>query len=289
MKFLNYLFLSLLSFLKLPHLIYSQPWSDLSDITYSSDESDPSKPFNTGENDPLRVTSWPSEMPSISLQPSQFPSFIPSQSPSQFPSNEPSQNPSHQPTISSQPTISNNPSQASLNPSSFPTSSPTQIPTIAPTPEDRPDNYFNYNPTSRYGPPNWDDLRDGEEFFDRYVEADKRDCGDDHNSPINLEWKDQCEDDHQIHTEKGSNDWDTNRFEVLPHALRAIFKQSKKPPRADFSNLSKFVNAYYLDVKLPSEHVMEGKQYLGEVHIGHDWESRVSFKFVYFIVLLLFQ
>lgn len=238
---------------------------------------DPTKPESPLENDPLRQTKWPSEMPSISSiptgLPSQFPSFYPTYEPTQHPTGLASSNPSTSP----KPTTSQKPTLYTPKPTLVPTTMPTMlssnIPSNIPTAE-RPDNYFNYNPASPYGPPHWDDVRDGDEFFDEYVSASSRECGDSLNSPINLEWKDQCEDDHHVHTQRGYNDWDTNKFEVLPHALRVVFSDRGGPPRADFSNLSEFVEAFYLDVKIPSEHLMEGKQFFGEVHIGHDWSSR---------------
>lgn len=210
-------------------------------------DEDPTRVDTPLEQDFLRQ---PSEMPSLSLSPtvspSQIPSLYPSYEPtehptelsSQLPSSYPSYEPSDYPT-SSEPTTS--------QPTSLSSVLPSNIPSNSPTPE-RPDNYFNYNPTSPYGPPHWDDVRDGEEFFDEYVSASSRECGDSRNSPINLgkfvicehmyycilcfscvdqrlyslytntlEWKDQCVDDHHVHTERGYSDWKTNTFEVLPH------------------------------------------------------------------------
>lgn len=165
---------------------FSSYMDELSDM-YGAE--DPTKPESPLENDPLRQTKWPSEMPSISSiptgLPSQFPSFYPTYEPTQHPTGLASSNPSTSP----KPTTSQKPTLYTPNPTLVPTTMPTMlssnIPSNIPTAE-RPDNYFNYNPASPYGPPHWDDVRDGDEFFDEYVSASSRECGDSLNSPINL-------------------------------------------------------------------------------------------------------
>lgn len=211
----------------------------------ASDPSKPQVPLETDPLDPFHQSDWPSNMPSnmpsISSIPSSYPSNDPTVTASVSPSKPKSMRPSSQPSLSSEPTSSHKPTQETLKPSQIPSNLPSLIPSQVPTTMERPDNYFNYNPASPYGPPHWDDVRDGDEFFDRYVSASSRECGDSKNSPINLEYKDSCEDDHQVNSHGGSNDFDTNTFEILPHALRIIFKKSGNPPGADFSNLSKYL------------------------------------------------
>ena len=75
--------------------------------------------------------------PSISKSPSEAPSSIPSDSPSSIPSDVPSIVPSQ-------------------SPSQTPTASPTfKLLPVNPVPDDVDPTYFNYDPTSRYGPHNW--------------------------------------------------------------------------------------------------------------------------------------
>ena len=55
---------------------------------------------------------------------------------------------------------------------------------------------------------------------------------------------------------RGNYDFDAVEFDVLPHALRAIFPKDKgsgrRAPRADFSNLSHIIPATYMDLKVRS-------------------------------------
>lgn len=93
------------------------------------------------EIDPFRITSEPSSAPSYS--------------PSSVPSGEPSTNPTSHPSIS--PT-------ESIEPTSTPTAKPTPMPTSAPTfsiaevPSNPKPGYFNYDPTSPYGPNRWKNI-----------------------------------------------------------------------------------------------------------------------------------
>jgi len=90
------------------------------------------------EVNPYRITSEPSVSPST----------LPSYSPSTFPSSSPTSTPSYTPTISSLPT-----STPSYSPTSQPTSSPNY--NTAPIPSNPKAGYFNYEPTSPYGPSQW--------------------------------------------------------------------------------------------------------------------------------------
>lgn len=88
---------------------------------------------------------------------------------------------------------------------------------------------------------------------------------------------------------RGKHNWDTLNFEVLPHALRVHFPEFDDdlkdeprakvdwPPSSDFSNLSDREPAVYMDVKIPSEHYMYGKQYPGELHIGHRYTNKIVY------------
>jgi hypothetical protein len=90
------------------------------------------------EVDPYRVTS----------EPSSGPSATPSSQPSSSPTTHPSSTPSISPTISSAPTT--------LEPTKHPTMQPTfQAATVPRNPKP---GYFNYDPSSPYGPRNWGNI-----------------------------------------------------------------------------------------------------------------------------------
>jgi len=85
-----------------------------------------------------------------SMSPSDQPSFAPSDGPSVYPS----MNPSTEPTIGS-----------SANPTLEPTPMPTAVYYPAnPEPSSPPNTYFNYNPNSEYGPPNWNRVNTGDHW-----------------------------------------------------------------------------------------------------------------------------
>lgn len=125
-----------------------------------------------------RKTHKPSIAPSIES------SSTPSMSPFSLSSNSPSHNPSPYST-----------SIPSVELSNFPSSTPTAM---------KDSTYFNYNPTSKYGPKNWPTIQKGDaSFFGDFLEVDGNECDESRQSPIDLTWEQQCLDDHQIHTERG--------------------------------------------------------------------------------------
>lgn len=138
---------------------------------------------------------------------------------------------------------------------------------------------WNYDPSSRYGPKRWDDIdTDDSEHLDLF-EDKGNDCDHDkQQSPITVYSRDICQHDHQLFPRRGDNDFDTLRFEVLGESLRMNVKERKGTkqdnPRADFSNSTPTtIPVVYAEVKMPSEHYLFGKQYVGEFHIAHYWDQ----------------
>lgn len=93
-----------------------------------------------------------------------------------------------------------------------------------------------------------------------------------------------CSDDHQQITQRGDHDFDEIQFDVLPHVLRARFKEddendsSNRAPRTDFSDLSPFIPAVFMDLKIPSEHYMMNdlgvlEYFPGEIQIAHHFKE----------------
>lgn len=113
------------------------------------------------EVNPYRITSEPSTSPST----------IPSLSPSTFPSSFPTSTPSNTPTISSRPT-----STPSYSPTIQPTSSPNY--NVAAIPNNPKAGYFNYEPTSPYGPSNWSKITSLSKLDAGYFFHNEYDLGD---------------------------------------------------------------------------------------------------------------
>jgi len=264
----------------------SSPTSSMSPSTYPSTipSSRPSMASSThpstkpSSHPSLIPTSGPSEFPSWtpSLTPSLHPSHHPSFHPSIHPSHSPTQTPSIAPSLipSTPPTTSHSPT---LSSSSHPSQEPTN---------DRSRGFWTYNPKSKYGPRNWESRNaKGDRLFVKMTGSSTNRCEDKQKqSPIVLDPNAACNDDHQIHTQRGNKDFETLEFQVLPQALRVVFPPDEgtnnRCPRADFSNLSDIIPAGFMDVKMPAEHKIENEQgdiisYPGEIQIYHDWGEKV--------------
>lgn len=238
-------------------------WSDF--IPNLSGIDDPKFPMEA-EHDAMKITSQPSNtpssQPSYSIQPSTFPSYNPTLLPSTNPSIEPT-----------------------LRPSTYPSLAPTS--SFAPSHE-RPSSSWNYNPLAERGPPNWKrvNIRDNEyqEFEDLDVNSNQ--CHHERQSPIDVFHNAKCVEHHQIRPRRGDYNFDTMDFQILPHTLRIEFPREleykvgndtyfKLPPQADFPDGWPRVNAKHLDIKVPSEHKIYGRQYDGELQITHIINKRV--------------
>ena len=139
------------------------------------------------EVNPYRITSEPS------VSPSSLPSFTPST----FPSSSPTSNPSSTPTSSSQPT-----STPSYSPTIQPTSSPNY--NVAPIPSNPKGGYFNYEPTSPYGPSQWSKVTSLSKLDPGYFFHNEYDLGD---SAI----KDLSDFNRNSGSSKGGNDCGSNK------------------------------------------------------------------------------
>lgn len=185
-----------------------------------------------------------------------------------------------------------NPPSSTYNPPSPPSPTvynPPSPPTRTSHPTwGTPNNYWNYDVDSENGPLYWDRLQDihvYDRIFEPYVDTTENQCGSTkRQSPIVLQTggQIQCTDDHDHVTQRGSHDFDENEFLVLPHALRVKFPldrgSGERAPRVDFSNLSDFIPAVFMDVKILSEHNMVNQNnnivsYPGEIQIAHHFSE----------------
>lgn len=215
------------------------------------------------EVDPFRITSEPSSAPSAT--------------PSSEPSNSPTANPSSKPSVS--PTISSAPS--TLEPTKRPTMQPTF--SVASVPNNPKPGYFNYDPSSQYGPKYWrnveiDQAKPG--FFHENFDVDggsrvSNDCGSgDKQSPIDvcISPRDTCTETHEMRPKPGDYKMSGNLIEkqILPSMLRLVMEprtgEEPDPPQIDFSSNGRGItDMTNIDFKFPSEHSVCGNKLDGEM------------------------
>jgi len=206
--------------------------------------------------------------------------FMPTQVPTPVPTPAPTTTPTTTP---------------SLRPTNRPTNSPTNRLTNPPTdhPSNRefkqPSAYFNYDPSSKYGPDNWGEVK-SDRFWNRYerliTSLDNKCESGNRQSPRNLcRTSDECLEFHQPRPRKGMYDLDNHRTTkarpdayIFPNKLRLSYKErtgrdyDKKwpePPGVDFArngstgpDVQDLLN---IDLKVKSEHRLCDKQYDAEM------------------------
>lgn len=179
----------------------------------------------------------------------------------------------------------------SMEPSTTPTITqptiPTNYPTFSPNYE-YPENWFNYDTSddATYGTKNWYKLDvstsrstssswnkfaayDGDNIYLSYIDDDSNECGSDSiQSPINIVPNKKCTDDHTPGRNRGKNKFADLKFEILPSNLRVTLGDPDTAGKLDWSNLSPSIPAIFVNVKIPSEHYIDGKQYIGEFQVN---------------------
>jgi len=174
------------------------------------------------------------------------------------------------PTPSSQPS-----SEPSLDPTRQPTPPPTYAAAV--TPVNPPKGYFNYDPSSPYGPARWNKVRVENDFwhtFDLNSNKDSNDCSSNGQSPIDLcvRPRDSCTETHEMRPKSGDYKMDSDYItkEILPNKLRLVMAprtgEEPDPPKVDFSSNGKGVmDMTNIDFKFPSEHSVCGQKFDGEM------------------------
>lgn len=238
-------------------------------------------------------SSLPTVNPTVILEPGD-PTSIPTQttSPSQFPSHSPTERPTEQPTLNPTEIQTTFPTQRPTTasptgnpttdlPSQFPTFSPTSTQTKQPThlpttafPFPYSDTYFNYNPFSEYGPQHWEKVEiDRDNIFEDFGDDNICNEKNDKESPVNVVHKIECLDDHIPGLNRGRNKFSDLEFSILPSALHVNLGDKDTAPKVDFSNEGDAIEALFINVKVPSEHYLFGKQYKGEFQIYFEGEE----------------
>lgn len=268
----------------LHNCVSARDWTEFMD---DKPREDPSKALLCQEFDAMKITAYPS------MEPSAGPTISDPPTLSRRPSNNPSDVHSDGPTLMPSIFISSNPTDyhssapsKSPFPSSFPTLHPTFYPTFV-----RPNSSFSYNPYARHGPPNWSEVNIDEnemkEFSTLNVHSNRCDkVASRIQSPINLIPNHYCKEHHQIRTRRGDFSFSDIDFRIMPNALRMEFPRKLKvienatevvkyPPAADASDGWPRIPLKHVEIKIPSEHQIYGKQYPAELTIVHVAEKRV--------------
>jgi carbonic anhydrase len=245
-------------------------------------------------NDSLFGFTYSPVAPSNRLPSTIAPSPAPSNGPTNHPSEEPSDSPSEHPTH-----------QPSDRPSEFPSATPTldPYPRVG-GPREGEQGYFNYDqsPNSLYGPSKWGSVGLPELYYwdefgsngygpwkgvlsERNLYENVCEKGLKHQSPIDVhETFGECIEKHEVRDSTGDFPLYDDRVDkrIEPNKLRIIFPrrpcaninitecQFPHPPWADFPNGWKFIaDVIHIDFKIPSEHLLEGERFDGEMQIYH--------------------
>ncbi|KAG7363720.1 Eukaryotic-type carbonic anhydrase [Nitzschia inconspicua] len=243
----------------------------------------------------------PSEMPTS--MPSDTPSEVPSATPSDVPSDLPSESPSDMP---------------SDQPSQTPTEQPSFMPTDSfydphPVPENRPRGYFNYDPNdNNFGPRAWGRVDTSDSFMrefgpngwgpyrgwasDSITQNRCSSRSENQQSPRNLEETLVCDAHHEIRSWCGQYPLTASEVEarILPHKLSLYMNRrpcgnveqnscnENMPPMVDYprysSALSSYADLMTYDIKVPSEHELEGEVFDAEIQMMtvHPADSRLA-------------
>ncbi|KAG7342523.1 Eukaryotic-type carbonic anhydrase [Nitzschia inconspicua] len=238
-------------------------------------------------------TSMPSETPSNSpsATPSEVPSDLPSQSPSDMPSDQPSQTPTEQPSFM--------PTDVFFDPH--------------PVPENRPRGYFNYDPNdNNFGPRAWGRVDTSDSFMkefgpngwgpyrgwasDSITQNRCSSRSENQQSPRNLEETLVCDAHHEIRSWCGQYPLTASEIEarILPHKLSLYMNRrpcgnveqnscnENMPPMVDYprysSSLSSYADMMTYDIKVPSEHELEGEVFDAEIQMMtvHPADARLA-------------
>ena len=121
----------------------------------------------------------------------------------------------------------------------------------------------------------------------------QRDCRRHKQSPINLERNvtatRQCHDRHRMNFVKGNCRFRDVRFEILPHVLRAYQPAfCGVTPNIDFSmGFPRPWHLEFIDISVPSQHKIEGKQYDAEIVLSHTYSVNKHDRLIGNVVVLL--
>lgn len=135
---------------------------------------------------------------------------------------------------------------------------------------------FSYNDDDSRGPDDWRKVKD---YKDNYwqnfhlLEVNKNECKDKKGqSPVNLEMTTSCKGDHHMLYKHGTCKIEDVDFRIEPWGLEGHYPfhgQGCDAPNLDISNSFHRRAAARFDLKVPSEHAINGRRYDAEFYIAH--------------------
>jgi len=134
---------------------------------------------------------------------------------------------------------------------------------------------FSYKEKSSVSPKKWDTVEAEENEWKKWrkLNTSKNECGSSSNkqSPINLTKKTKCEGrfDHRMYIDRGNCALHDIQFEITPYSLKGTYPKGCRRPSIDISNSFHDRYASTFELKVPSEHTIEGKQYDAELYVSH--------------------
>lgn len=143
---------------------------------------------------------------------------------------------------------------------------------------------FDYNPHSPTGPTRWKRVdvtgNEWEQFVGKELidlDIDGNECGSTRRpAPVHLIANQKCEDNHEILTRKIRETdcgFHNLTWSITPHSLRATFPHDDSTcirPTIDLPNGYPYRwHAYFVEVHLRSEHVIDGRRFDGEMQMVH--------------------
>mmetsp|Transcript_37260 Transcript_37260/g.73151 ORF Transcript_37260/g.73151 Transcript_37260/m.73151 type:complete len:448 (+) Transcript_37260:291-1634(+) len=135
---------------------------------------------------------------------------------------------------------------------------------------------FSYKEDDWLGPSDWDRVKDSKNnFWKKFpkMKVGENECGDRKNkqSPVNLVKNDGCKGDHHILIDDGKKhcDLDEIDFKIRPFGLEGFFESGCEKPAIDIADSFHERDPARFELKVPSEHTIEGERFDGEFQIYH--------------------
>jgi len=137
---------------------------------------------------------------------------------------------------------------------------------------------FSYREDDNRQPARWNSVDTENNEWQNWdaLNVDHNECGKESNkqSPIDLTKSSQCRSDHEILFEKGTCEVEDIKFEITPYSLKGTYPRDNflrgncTPPTLDLSDSfhPRYTNTF--EMKVPSEHTINGTRYDAEIQFS---------------------